>query len=72
MRFRRADGEQDASRTAVGWSKVGPAALGLPASTVDFDGNYIIKSPITGTTYSGPQHRSSSIAMREAISSVFR
>lgn len=38
-----------------GWSKVGPAALGLPASTVDFDGNYIIKSPITGTTYSGPQ-----------------
>ena len=39
----------------AGWSKVGPAALGLSAGAVDFDGNYIIKSPITGTTYSGPQ-----------------
>ncbi|ALN72497.1 hypothetical protein M673_07210 [Aureimonas sp. AU20] len=38
-----------------GWSKVGPAALGLGPEAVDADGYYIIKSPLTGTTYSGPQ-----------------
>lgn len=38
-----------------GWSRVGPAALGLGADAVDFDGYYIIKSPLTGNTYSGPQ-----------------
>ncbi|MET3611923.1 triacylglycerol lipase [Rhizobium aquaticum] len=39
----------------AGWSKVGPAALGLSASSQDLDGYYIIKSPLSGTTYSGPQ-----------------
>lgn len=38
-----------------GWSKVGPAALGLSPSSQDLDGYYIIKSPLTGTTYTGPQ-----------------
>lgn len=39
----------------AGWAKVAPAALGPDAGAVDFDGYYIIKSPLTGTTYSGPQ-----------------
>lgn len=38
-----------------GWSKVDPAALGLSSNSVDSDGYYIIRSPLTGTTYSGPQ-----------------
>ncbi|WP_269065133.1 calcium-binding protein [Rhizobium sp. C1] len=39
----------------AGWSKVAPAALGLGQNALDPDGYYIIKSPLTGTTYSGPQ-----------------
>ncbi len=38
-----------------GWSKVTPAALGPGAGEQDFDGYYTIKSPLTGSTYSGPQ-----------------
>lgn len=38
-----------------GWSDVGPAALGLGPESVDSDGYYIIPSPLTGRTYSGPQ-----------------
>ena len=43
------------SALPAGWAQVGHAALGLDASAVDPDGNDIIKSPLTGTTYSGPQ-----------------
>jgi len=39
----------------AGWSKLGPAALGLGANAVDSDGYFIIPSPLTGQTYSGPQ-----------------
>lgn len=38
-----------------GWSTIQPDALGLPESSRDFDGYYIIESPITGTLYSGAQ-----------------
>ncbi|SMD05918.1 triacylglycerol lipase [Fulvimarina manganoxydans] len=38
-----------------GWSAIQPAALGLPESARDFDGYYIIESPITGRLYSGAQ-----------------
>ncbi|MEE2953309.1 MAG: calcium-binding protein [Pseudomonadota bacterium] len=38
-----------------GWSAIQPAALGLPESARDFDGYYVIESPITGTIYSGAQ-----------------
>lgn len=39
----------------AGWAQIGHAALGLDASAVDLDGNYVIESPLTGFTYSGPQ-----------------
>ncbi len=39
----------------AGWTKVGPAPLHLPADSVDADGYFIIDSPLTGRTYSGPQ-----------------
>ncbi|TNC13286.1 calcium-binding protein [Methylobacterium terricola] len=48
-----------ANRTNValpaGWSAVGPSSLGLGPDAVDHDGYYIIESPLTGRTYSGPQ-----------------
>ena len=39
----------------AGWSDVGPAALGMGPDSVDSDGYYIIESPLTGRTFSGPQ-----------------
>ena len=38
-----------------GWAKVDPAALGPGAGPIDFDGYYMINSPLTGNVYSGPQ-----------------
>lgn len=37
------------------WAAVDPAALGPEAGQIDPDGYYIIPSPLTGSTYSGPQ-----------------
>lgn len=39
----------------AGWSEVGPSSLGLGPDAVDYDGYYVIESPLTGRTYSGPQ-----------------
>ena len=38
-----------------GWRELTPTDLSLPASAVDSWGHYIITSPITGDTLSGPQ-----------------
>ena len=38
-----------------GWRELTPTDLSLPASAVDSWGQYIIASPITGETLSGPQ-----------------
>ncbi len=38
-----------------GWRELKPVELGLPETAVDFAGHYIIASPLTGTTATGPQ-----------------
>ena len=43
------------STLPTGWREVAPAELGLTAAALDRDGFYTIPSPITGTTWTGPQ-----------------
>lgn len=39
----------------AGWRELTPAELSLPSSAVDAAGQYIIESPLTGTTFTGEQ-----------------
>lgn len=38
-----------------GWSDLAPSELGLGADALDPDGFYTVTSPLTGTTWTGPQ-----------------